>query len=76
MTRDQSEGAAAVNSPLLRCTHCNARISRRVTECPWCGAANTSEPAAGMRTRMTLGALLTMVAIGAVLFALMALSLK
>jgi len=59
---------------LLPCGHCNARISRNVAECPWCGTSRRVGSEPGLRRRVSLGALLMLVTIGAVLCALVALS--
>ncbi|MCA9139030.1 MAG: hypothetical protein KDB00_19795 [Planctomycetales bacterium] len=48
-----------------QCSYCNAAISSRVAECPWCGAELSDIEANPMRRRMSLGALITIMTLAA-----------
>lgn len=60
-------------SAIAECTNCNARISRGVSECPWCGYPQTPNPDRSVTRRLTLGALLTILTLAAILAWLMTL---
>ncbi|QEF99687.1 hypothetical protein Mal15_37530 [Stieleria maiorica] len=56
------------------CLNCNARINARVTECPWCGQPRVIPDATPIRKRLSLGALITILTLAALLMWLMSLT--
>ncbi|WP_182870382.1 hypothetical protein [Stieleria mannarensis] len=56
------------------CLNCNARIHARVTECPWCGQTREIPDATPVRKRLSLGALITILTLAALLMWLMSLT--
>ena len=56
---------------IIECTHCNARITARVNECPWCGAPMRARERPPRRRRLSLGALLMLMTLLGALFALL-----
>ena len=66
-------GYMKMNTGIFECPNCNARISSGVPECPWCGAEQQPEALAGMRRKLSLGALITIVTLAGLLLWLMSL---
>ena len=55
------------------CLNCNAMISSRVERCPWCGIERAVDPSKPLRKKMSLGALITIMTLAALLLWLMSL---
>ena len=62
-----------MKSAIEECTNCNARINSCVPECPWCGVPREPMPAGPVVKRWSLGALIMILTIAAVLLWLMSL---
>lgn len=56
-----------MKTTIQECPNCNARINARVSECPWCGIRRVDLPPEPLRKRMSLGALITIVTLVALL---------
>ena len=62
-----------MKNAIEECTNCNARISSRVRECPWCGIERDLPAIEPVRKRLSLGALITILTLAALLMWLMTL---
>ena len=64
-----------MNTAIDECENCNARIHARVRECPWCGALRELDGTQKVRKRLSLGALITIMTLAALMLWLMSLDL-
>ncbi|WP_372894886.1 hypothetical protein [Stieleria sp.] len=64
---------AKMNNAIEECPNCNARIHGRAPQCPWCGQPRDLADLQPVRKRLSLGALITILTLAALLLWLMSL---
>ncbi|MEL6109535.1 MAG: hypothetical protein AAFU85_26295 [Planctomycetota bacterium] len=55
---------------MIDCAGCGNQINQRLSECPWCGQVLTPAPPNPSRRRWTLGALIMLMTLFAILLGL------
>ena len=62
-----------MKNAIEECPNCNARIHFRAPQCPWCGLQRDLPDLQPVRKRLSLGALITILTLAALLMWLMSL---